>query len=74
MKATLLVGGPEPADGGRLNIIRYASSVCKARAITDIYTMQRPFGIYRGPYKEGIWSVGTRRLQEPRHPSLLRLS
>lgn len=23
MKATLLVGGPEPADGGRLNIIRY---------------------------------------------------
>lgn len=23
MKATLLFGGPEPADGGRLNVIRY---------------------------------------------------
>lgn len=23
MKATLLVGGPEPADGGRINVIRY---------------------------------------------------
>lgn len=23
MKATLLVGGPEPADSGRINIIRY---------------------------------------------------
>lgn len=27
MKATLLVGGPEPADGGRLNIIRYVISL-----------------------------------------------
>lgn len=25
MKATLIVGGPEPADGGRLNIIRYGT-------------------------------------------------
>jgi hypothetical protein len=23
MQATFMVGGPEPADGGRLNIIRY---------------------------------------------------
>jgi hypothetical protein len=23
MQATFIVGGPEPADGGRLNIIRY---------------------------------------------------
>ena len=26
MKATMLIGGPEPADGGRLNVIRSVST------------------------------------------------
>lgn len=76
MKATMIVGGPEPADRGRLNIIRYVqhnfgcvqgtdSMLCRSfHSETTAGPVQSNFGqAERAAYKEYVVPLYSRFLQ-----------
>ena len=51
MKATMLIGGPEPADGGRLNVIRSVSTPFFSWAFLDEFEYSIHSGMTSGDVK-----------------------
>lgn len=51
MKVSLIVGGPEPADGGRLNIIRFIDFLYDALSHSPFLICSVHSGSIQGPVK-----------------------